>query len=74
MTTPASDHRTGPHLEILDIQDILRRNQELVVAGQFAAMVMHEINGPLEAVHNLNYLVQQEADNVSQVRLFSGMI
>jgi len=71
MTTPASDHRTGPHL---DIQDILRRNQELVVAGQFAAMVMHEINGPLEAVHNLNYLVQQEADNVSQVRLFSGMI
>lgn len=57
-----------------ETQDILRRNQELVVAGQFAAMVMHEINGPLEAVHNLNYLIQQEADNPSQVRVFSGML
>jgi signal transduction histidine kinase len=57
-----------------DAQDVLRRNQELIVVGQFAAMVMHEINGPLEAVHNLNYLVQQEADNPSQVRRFSGML
>ncbi|HMG84731.1 MAG TPA: HAMP domain-containing sensor histidine kinase [Terracidiphilus sp.] len=57
-----------------EIEDIVRKNQELVVAGQFAAMVMHEINGPLEAVHNLNYLVQQEADNPSQVRMFSAML
>ncbi|MGA9584321.1 MAG: ATP-binding protein [Terracidiphilus sp.] len=57
-----------------ELQDILRRNQELVVAGQFAAMVMHEINGPLEAVHNLNYLIQQEADNASQVRFYSNML
>jgi len=57
-----------------ETQDILRRHQELVVAGQFAAMVMHEINGPLEAVHNLNYLIQQEADNPAQVRVFSGML
>jgi signal transduction histidine kinase len=57
-----------------ETQEILRRNQELVVAGQFAAMVMHEINGPLEAVHNLNYLIQQEADNPAQVRVFSGML
>jgi signal transduction histidine kinase len=57
-----------------EAQDLLRRNQELIVAGQFAAMVMHEINGPLEAVHNLNYLIQQEADNPSQVRVFSGML
>jgi signal transduction histidine kinase len=55
-------------------QEILRRHQELVVAGQFAAMVMHEINGPLEAVHNLNFLIQQQADNESQVRLYSGML
>jgi signal transduction histidine kinase len=55
-------------------QDILRRNQELIVAGQFAAMVMHEINGPLEAVNNLNYLIQQEADSPSKVRMFSGMV
>jgi signal transduction histidine kinase len=57
-----------------EAQDILRHNRELVVAGQFAAMVMHEINGPLEAVHNLNYLIQQEADSPSQVRVFSGML
>ena len=69
MISPASDPGT-----MQEIQDILRRNQELVVAGQFAAMVMHEINGPLEAVHNLNYLIQQEADNVSQVRVYSNML
>jgi signal transduction histidine kinase len=57
-----------------DAQDVLRRNQELIVIGQFAAMVMHEINGPLEAVHNLNYLIQQEADNPSKVRMFTGML
>jgi signal transduction histidine kinase len=70
MKRPSEDER-DPSIEA---QEILRRNQELVVAGQFAAMVMHEINGPLEAVHNLNYLIQREADNPSQVRTFSGMI
>jgi signal transduction histidine kinase len=57
-----------------EIQDIVRQNQELVVAGQFAATVMHEINGPLEAVTNLNYLIQQEADNPSQVRVYSELL
>ena len=57
-----------------EVQDIVRQNQELVVAGQFAATVMHEINGPLEAITNLNYLIQEEADNVSQVRLYSRML
>jgi signal transduction histidine kinase len=57
-----------------EFEDILRHNQQLVAAGQFAAMVMHEINGPLEAVHNLNYLIQQDADNASQVRNFSSML
>jgi signal transduction histidine kinase len=71
MTTLAKDDRRNLHEEV---QGILRRNQEMVVAGQFAAMVMHEINGPLEAVHNLNYLIQQEADNPSRVRNFSQMI
>jgi signal transduction histidine kinase len=71
MIRPATDDCTNLHEEI---EEILRHNQELVVAGQFAAMVMHEINSPLEAVHNLNYLIQQEADNVSQVRLYSNML
>ncbi len=55
-------------------QDIIRQNQELVVAGQFAATVMHEINGPLEAVTNIIYLIQQEADSASQVRIYCNML
>ncbi|WP_348264427.1 HAMP domain-containing sensor histidine kinase [Telmatobacter sp. DSM 110680] len=69
MDRPADDRNLEQ-----EIQDIVRQNQELVVAGQFAATVMHEINGPLEAVTNLNYLIQQEADNPSQVRLYCGML
>jgi signal transduction histidine kinase len=71
VTKPATDDRASVQQEI---EEILSHNRELVVAGQFAAMVMHEINGPLEAVHNLNYLIQQEANNVSQVRRYSNML
>jgi signal transduction histidine kinase len=70
MIRPASD--SGANLG--EIQNILRHHQQLVVAGQFAAMVMHEINGPLEAVHNLNYLIQQESDSPSQVLIYSKML
>ena len=71
MNRPVDDESTNFNQ---DIQDVLRRHQELVVAGQFAATIMHEINGPLEAINNLNYLIQNEADKVSQVRLYSGML
>ena len=54
-----------------EIDGILRQNQELAVVGQFAAAVMHEINGPLEAVTNLNYLIKCEADDVDRVRQYS---
>jgi signal transduction histidine kinase len=57
-----------------EIQEISRHNHQLIVAGQFAATVMHEINGPLEAVQNLNYLIQQEAESSSQVLLYSKML
>src|SRR5579871_133306 len=70
MIQQAENYRDLEH----EIQDIARRNQELVIAGQFAAAVMHEINGPLEAINNLNYLIQQEADCASQVRLYSSML
>jgi len=36
--------------------------RRLVVAGQFAAMVIDEINGPLEAFHNLNYRIARTPD------------
>src|ERR1700746_2418609 len=57
-----------------EIQGIVRQHQELVVAGQFAAAVMHEINGPLEAIINLNYLIQHGADNGVLVRQYSQLI
>ncbi len=57
-----------------DIEEIVHRYRSFAVAGQFAAVVMHEINGPLEAVTNLNYLIQQDVDNPALVRQYSQLI
>jgi signal transduction histidine kinase len=57
-----------------EIEEIVHRYRNFAVAGQFAAVVMHEINGPLEAVTNLNYLIQQDADNVGLVRQYCQLI
>jgi signal transduction histidine kinase len=57
-----------------EIEEIVHRYRSFAVAGQFAAVVMHEINGPLEAVTNLNYLIQQDADNAGLVRQYSQLI
>jgi signal transduction histidine kinase len=57
-----------------EMEGALRRSQALAVAGQYAAAIMHEINGPLEAVTNLNYLLQTSVANAEQVRQFSGLI
>ncbi len=35
---------------------------------------MHEINGPLEAISNLNYLVRTNSDDGEQVRNYSGLL
>ena len=56
------------------IQETLRKSQNLAVAGQFAATIMHEINNPLEAISNLNFLLHDDADNASAVRLYSKQI
>jgi signal transduction histidine kinase len=56
------------------IQETLRKSQKLAVAGQFAATIMHEINNPLEAISNLNFLLHDDADNASAVRLYSKQI
>jgi signal transduction histidine kinase len=57
-----------------EIEEIVHRYRNFAVAGQFAAAVMHEINGPLEAVTNLNFLIQQDADNAALVREYSQLI
>lgn len=56
------------------LQEALRQSQSFALAGQFAAATMHEVNGPLEAISNLNYLVQVNADDGKQVRNYSGLI
>jgi signal transduction histidine kinase len=57
-----------------EIEEIVHRYRSFAVAGQYAAVVMHEINGPLEAVTNLNYLIQQDADKADLVRQYSQLI
>jgi signal transduction histidine kinase len=58
----------------LGLQDCLRQSQNLAVAGQFAATIMHEINNPLEAISNLIFLVQRNSDNPGLVLQFSQQI
>jgi PAS domain S-box-containing protein len=40
-------------------EQALRNSEKLVVAGRMAATVAHEINGPLEAVANILFLLEQ---------------
>jgi PAS domain S-box-containing protein len=40
-------------------EQALRNSEKLVVAGRMAATVAHEINGPLEAVANILFLLDQ---------------
>ncbi|MGO9936359.1 MAG: sensor histidine kinase [Terracidiphilus sp.] len=56
------------------IRETLRQSQSLAVAGQFAAAIMHEINNPLEAISNLNYLLQSDAGHPELVMRYSQQI
>lgn len=56
------------------IERALRESQCLAVAGQFGAAIMHEINNPLEAISNLNFLCQKDAGNPDKVRDYSRLI
>ena len=60
--------------KLQEYEEVVHRYRSFAVAGQFAATVMHEINGPLEAVANLNYLIQQGADDAGNVRHYSRLI
>lgn len=56
------------------VQEALRDSETRAAAGQFSAAVMHEINNPLEAISNLNYLVQREAADEAKVREYSALL
>jgi C4-dicarboxylate-specific signal transduction histidine kinase len=57
--------------KIQKLEEALQESQTQALAGQFAASTMHEVNGPLEAITNLNYLVQTCSDDGVQVRNYS---
>jgi len=56
------------------LEQALQEYQALALAGQFAASTMHEINGPLEAISNLNYLVRINSDDGKRVRCYSDLL
>ncbi len=57
-----------------DWQQSLRDSETRAAAGQFSAAIMHEINNPLEAISNLNYLIQREAKDAEKVRNYSALL
>ena len=48
----------------------LLQNEKLAAAGRLAASISHEINNPLEAVTNLLYLLQGDADMTPESRSY----
>jgi signal transduction histidine kinase len=49
-----------PQLRLARTEQALERAEKQAIAGRFAAVVIHEINNPLEAVANLLYLLKNE--------------
>ena len=59
---------------IKQLEEALHASQALALAGHFAAATMHEVNGPLEAITNLNFLIQTNCEDCDQVRKYSDQI
>jgi signal transduction histidine kinase len=59
---------------VQQLEEALQECQALALAGQFAAATVHEVNGPLEAITNLNYLVKTSSEDGEQVRHYSDLI
>jgi signal transduction histidine kinase len=66
-----SDQPVLSNERLQELEEALRESRSLAVAGQYAASTMHEIHGPLEAIANLNYLVQTNSDDPECVRHYS---
>ena len=59
---------------LMTISEALRKAEERATAGQLALERMHEIRNPLEAVGNLTYLAEEEAENPEEVRAYMRRI
>ena len=68
------EHPIPTTSRIQQLEEALQESQAQALAGQFAASTMHEVNGPLEAITNLNYLVQTSSDDCAQVRNYASLI
>jgi two-component system NtrC family sensor kinase len=53
---------------VLRLEAALRRSEKLAMAGRITASVMHEINNPTQAIADLIYLIQKDADRSDLVR------
>jgi two-component system NtrC family sensor kinase len=58
----------------LRLETALRRSEKLAMAGRVAASVMHEINNPSQAIADLVYLIQKDADHPERVRAYAVQI
>jgi signal transduction histidine kinase len=56
------------------LERALRESRTHAAAGQFAIAMMHAINDPLEAISNLNYLVQASSVDELQVSYYSALL
>jgi signal transduction histidine kinase len=54
------------------MEEVLRKNEKLAVAGRLAASISHEINNPLEAISNLLYLINT-SDDLAEHHRYAGM-
>lgn len=52
------------------VEASLLQAEKIAAAGRMAATIAHEVNNPLEAVMNLIYLAQTNADNPELVRTY----
>src|SRR4051794_14826445 len=59
---------------VQQLEEALQESQALALAGQFAAATVHEVNSPLEAITNLNYLIKTSSDDGEKVRHYSDLI
>src|SRR5579883_177220 len=53
-----------------NVDELLQANQKLIAIGRLTGSIAHEINNPLEAIANLLYLIEQDAELSPQSRSY----